>query len=124
MHRHSLELSISNTFKVVFKSYGCMVILPTISGEIGVLYDHVPIITSLKFGLIKLLDETNNIMSSFYIDSGVAQVNSFGVQLLCQEYHDASEVHYEKINEKIQLLSSLGSKDKKLAFYQKILTTI
>jgi F0F1-type ATP synthase epsilon subunit len=98
-----------------------MILLPSLEGEIGVLYNHIPIITGLQFGLINLLDQQNNVKMSFYIDEGIAQINREVVHVVCNQCTSAKELNIDTLEEKISLLTGFPNKISKLNFYQKIL---
>lgn len=50
-----------------------MVVIPGVDGNIGVLENHAPIITSLRPGLITVYKD-NEIQTKIFIDGGVAEV--------------------------------------------------
>ena len=119
-----LEVNIFSPLGLTFKEKATMVLLPGTDGELGVLHNHIPMILSLTFGLVKLLDEDGKISSSFYIDSGVAKIGNFDVNILCGQCSDAVIIDEEYLNKKIELLAKLGNKNSKLEFYQNILARI
>ena len=49
------------------------VVVPAFEGEIGILKDHIPIISFLKPGIIKVLTGTET--ESFYVDDGIVEFN-------------------------------------------------
>ena len=121
---HSLELNITTSRHISFREEGYMVLLPTIEGQIGVLYGHIPMLTSLAFGMVKLLDKDSKIIATFYIDGGAVQITNTAVNILCSCCADASALDKQSIENKINLLTSIGGKQSKLEFYNKILKHI
>ena len=55
-------LSKDNVFEVV---------IPAVEGEIGILKDHIPIISFLKPGIIKVFSETEE--QNFYVEDGIVE---------------------------------------------------
>ena len=119
-----LEVNIFNPLGLMSKEKAAMVLLPGADGELGVLYNHIPMILSLTFGLVKLLDEDGKVYTSFYIDSGVAKISNLDINILCGQCSDAVSIDEEYLNQKIDLLAKLGNKNSKLEFYQNILARI
>jgi len=119
-----LEVNIFNPLGLMSKEKAAMVLLPGADGELGVLYNHIPMILSLTFGLVKLLDEGGKVYASFYIDSGVAKISNLDINILCGQCCDAVSIDEEYLNQKINLLAKLGNKNSKLEFYQNILARI
>ena len=52
--KDSISVKISTPFKNEFKGQAYYIELPTISGIIGVMPNHIPIISALKNGIIKI----------------------------------------------------------------------
>ena len=55
-------LSKDNVFEVV---------IPAVEGEIGILRDHIPIISFLKPGIIRVFSESEE--QSFYVEDGIVE---------------------------------------------------
>ena len=121
---HNLQINISSPLGLLFQESSHMVLLPALDGEMGILYNHVPTIASLAFGLIKLLDEESNLLNSFYIDGGVVQINSSGVEILCYQCYEDKSVDINYILNKIALLKKIATKPSKLLFYEKVLAVM
>jgi F-type H+-transporting ATPase subunit epsilon len=94
------------------------------AGEIGVLSNHIPMILSLKFGLIKLFSDDGKMLASFYLDSGVAKISSLDVNILCGQCCDAANIDEAYLHKQIDLLSKPDNKNSKLEFYKNILAVI
>jgi F-type H+-transporting ATPase subunit epsilon len=117
---YNLELTIASPLRVLLKETSHMVLLPALEGEIGVLYNHIPVIVSLNFGLIKLVDSKNKITTSFYIDGGVARVTNTSVDVICNYMTESNGLNTEKLSAKMKLIASLAGKNDKMEFYKKI----
>ena len=47
------------------------VVVPAFEGEMGILKDHIPIISFLKPGIIKILSKSGN--ENYYIEDGIVE---------------------------------------------------
>ena len=54
-----LKLEIISPKERVFSAEAKQVVLPTESGEIGVLTGHIPLVTQLKLGVMKVINESS-----------------------------------------------------------------
>jgi len=63
-----MKLFIYNILKTIYEGSAESVTLPTTSGEITILPKHIPLVSSLKSGLLKY--STNSKPSSIDISSG------------------------------------------------------
>jgi F-type H+-transporting ATPase subunit epsilon len=119
-----IEVNIWNPLGIMFKKKAAMILLPALDGEIGVLSNHIPMILSLKFGLIKLFSDDGKMLASFYLDSGVAKISSLDVNILCGQCCDAANIDEAYLHKQIDLLSKPDNKNSKLEFYKNILAVI
>ena len=58
--------------KSIFKNETNEVTIPSYEGEMGILKDHVPLITFLRPGILKIIGETNQL---FFIEDGIVAVS-------------------------------------------------
>jgi F-type H+-transporting ATPase subunit epsilon len=72
------DLKVISTNKVIFKGSAKKIVIPTLSGEITVLNNHVPIISVIKKGEIKIVDSEDNTIKLFEVDGGVVDVRKSG----------------------------------------------
>ena len=120
----NLVVVISNPTGVLFEVKGNLLVLPALDGEMGVLYNHIPLVTSLKFGLMKLFDENKKITSRFYIDGGIAQIDKHRVDIICDECIECDILDQYNLSQKINFLINSTMREEKLEFYKQILTNI
>ena len=75
------KVEIVNPEKSFFSSENVTeVIIPAIEGEMGILKDHISIISFLKPGIIKIFSK--NIEEKFYIDDGIVEFNDNNLTVL------------------------------------------
>ena len=67
-----LKLEIISPKEKVFSTEAKQVVLPTESGEIGLLTGHIPLVTQLKLGALKVINESSQ--EAFAIQGGFAQL--------------------------------------------------
>lgn len=64
-----INLKIVAKDGIKFKGNAEIITVPSISGEITILANHIPILSGLKIGVIKITDE-NQKVSTIQIESG------------------------------------------------------
>jgi len=70
--KDSFKFEIVNPEKIIFSKDVKMVTLPSYEGDMGILKDHVPIITFLRPGIIKVeIDEKN--FEEFFVQDGTIE---------------------------------------------------
>ena len=89
---------MSNIFKIeiinpeklfLLKENVSEVIIPAFEGEIGILKDHIPIISFLRPGIIKIFKESN--LDSFYIEDGIIEFRDNSLTILTSFIFDLKE---------------------------------
>tara|TARA_Y100000816_G_C25936967_1_gene488652 strand:+ start:193 stop:579 length:387 start_codon:yes stop_codon:yes gene_type:complete len=65
------------------------VIIPAFEGEIGILKDHVSLITFLRPGLIKIKDESEKI---FFVEEGTVEFSNNNLLILTSTAKELSEL--------------------------------
>ena len=121
-----LKLEIISPKEKVFSTEAKQVVLPTESGQIGLLTGHIPLITQLKLGALKVINESGQ--EAFAIQGGFAQLVSDKISILTDEAIAASDLEASSIEASInavekQLASAESSSEKesltkRLKFYQ------
>ena len=73
-----------------------MVTVPGIEGQMGILDDHLPVVTFLKPGVINVEKNENKY---FFTTGGVVDFKNNSLSILCQEIFDVKDLTDEKISE-------------------------
>ena len=76
----SMKLSILTIDKPLFEGEAISVSLPGIYGRLQVLEHHIPLITALKKGTVRV--ETSEGMQEFFVESGTLEVRPEEVNVL------------------------------------------
>jgi len=75
-------------------------ILPSYEGEMGILKDHISIISFLKPGIIKILKSSENV-NSFFVEDGIIEFCNNNLTVLSSKIVDMKNLNKEKINQLI-----------------------
>ena len=87
---NSFKIEIINPEKLfLLKENVSEVIIPAFEGEIGILKDHIPIISFLRPGIIKIFKESN--LDSFYIEDGIIEFKDNSLTILTSFIFDLKE---------------------------------
>ena len=104
----TIQVDIVTPEKKIFSENDIVsVTVPGIEGEMGILHNHIPIISFLKPGTINI--ETKNKETKFFIADGVLEFNNNIVTILASEIYDLATINAftidqlkQKSKEKIQ----------------------
>jgi F-type H+-transporting ATPase subunit epsilon len=73
------------------------VVVPAFEGEIGILKDHISIISFLKPGIIKIYSKSGE--DSFYVNDGIIEFKNNNLSILTSLILDLKYIDKEKISE-------------------------
>ena len=76
------------------------VVVPAFEGEMGILKDHISIISFLKPGIIKVI--TGNQEDSFYVDDGIVEFKDNTLSILTSNIFDIKNSDKSKIEDMIK----------------------
>ncbi len=94
----TLQLDLVSPAKLLMSDAVGMVVVPGIEGYFGVLPDHMPLLSTLRPGVVTVHESVTAAPSkSFFVDGGFAEVNPSGCTLLVDEAIDVSELSSEAI---------------------------
>ena len=65
------------------------VVVPAFEGEMGILKDHISIISFLKPGIIKILSKSGN--ENFYVEDGIVEFKNNNLSILTSSIFNLSE---------------------------------
>ena len=117
----TFTVEIISPSETIIKSDTIEVIIPSYEGEIGILKDHIPLITFLRPGLIKIISETEKI---YFIEEGTVEFANNNLLILTSTAKQVSELGKENItkliNEAEEKINDkdLTDKDKYLLSYK------
>ena len=70
------------------------VVVPAYEGEMGILKDHISIISFLKPGIIKILSKSGN--ESYYIEDGIVEFKNNNLSILTSSIFDIADMDKSK----------------------------
>ena len=73
------------------------VVVPALEGEMGILKDHISIISFLKPGLIKVFSKSGE--EKYYIEDGIVEFKNNSLSVLTSSIFNIKDFDKDKINE-------------------------
>ena len=86
------------------------VVVPAFEGEMGILKDHISIISFLKPGIIKI--SSGNEENNFYVDDGIVEFKDNTLSILTSNIFDVKNSDKSKIQDMIKEAENDLSSDK------------
>ena len=98
---------MSNVFKVEIvnpeKSFlsredATEVVVPAFEGEMGILKDHISIISFLKPGLLKVIDSAS-VEETYYVEDGIIEFKNNCLSILTSNIFDIKKIDKNKVRD-------------------------
>ena len=107
------KIEIISPEKVIFSDKNVReVILPSYEGEIGILKDHISIVSFLRPGIVKILKSSENV-NSFFLQDGIIEFYNNNLTILSSKIINIKNLNKEKIDQLITETEKI-LKDEKL----------
>ncbi len=107
------KIEIVSPEKVIFSDKNVQeVILPSYEGEIGILKDHISIVSFLRPGIVKILKSSENV-NSFFLQDGIIEFYNNNLTILSSKIINIKNLNKEKIDQLITETEKI-LKDEKL----------
>ena len=84
------------------------VVVPAFEGEMGILKDHISIISFLKPGIIKILSKSGN--ENFYVEDGIVEFKNNNLSILTSTIFNLSEIDKVKQQDLLKLAEEEANK--------------
>ena len=91
-------IEIISPDRLILKKDVSEVVLPSFEGEMGILKDHIPLITFLRPGLIKIVEETEKIL---FVEDGTVEFANNNLLILTSTAKELSELNQNYVNKLI-----------------------
>ena len=88
-------LEIISPEKSILKTESSEVIIPSYEGEIGILKDHISLITFLRPGIIKILGDTEK---NYFVEEGTVEFSNNSLLILSSTAKEISELDKNSLN--------------------------
>lgn len=90
--------------KSIFKSDAIEATIPSFEGEMGILKDHIPLITFLRPGIIKIKDQ---IEKKYFIEDGTVEFSNNNLLILTSTAQELSNIDKNSLN---HIINKVGKK--------------
>ena len=90
----SLTVSILTPERVVYESAADFVVLPAMSGEMGILQNHLPVLAQLGLGEVRV--ESQGKIDIFAVLNGFAEVRDNKISIFAETAEMAEEIDAER----------------------------
>ena len=95
------KIEIVTPEKIIFSDDKVLeVILPSYEGEMGILKDHISIISFLRPGIIKILKSSENI-NSFFVQDGIIEFYNNNLTILSSNIINIKDFNKDNIDQLI-----------------------
>ena len=107
--------------KTILKSEATEVTIPSFEGQMGILKDHIPLITFLRPGLILVQNQEKK---KYFVEEGTVEFSDNNLLILTSTAKDLKNIEKNSINDLIEQAekklkdSSLSDKDKYVISYK------
>jgi ATP synthase F1 epsilon subunit len=83
------------------------IVVPAFEGEMGILKDHISIISFLKPGIIKILSKSGN--DSYYIEDGIIEFKNNNLSILTSSIFSLNDLDKSKKQDLLKLAEEEAS---------------
>ena len=73
------------------------VVVPAFEGEMGILKDHIPIISFLKPGIIKIFSKSGD--ESYYVEDGIVEFKNNNLSILTSKIFNLVDLDKSKLED-------------------------
>ena len=84
------------------------VVVPAFEGEMGILKDHISIISFLKPGIIKILSKSGD--ENYYVEDGIVEFKNNNLSILTSTIFNLSEIDKVKQQDLLKLAEEEANK--------------
>tara|TARA_B100001121_G_C18354719_1_gene464133 strand:+ start:202 stop:588 length:387 start_codon:yes stop_codon:yes gene_type:complete len=89
------KVEIISPDRSILKTECSEVIIPSYEGEMGILKNHIPLITFLRPGIIKILDQSN---TNYFVEEGTVEFANNILLILTSTAKDMSSMDKNSLN--------------------------
>ena len=109
----TISFDLVSPENLIFNEEVGMIIVPGKDGDFGVLSGHSKLMSSLRPGRIMIYSEDKNLLKSFFVSGGFAEVNPEKCIILAESVDDMSVLDKSIIQNSIQDLEKLDDSKSK-----------
>ena len=82
-------IEIISPDKIILQAEAKEVVIPSFEGEMGILKDHIPLITFLRPGLVNIIDEDKK---TFFVEEGTVEFSNNNLLILSSTSQELSKI--------------------------------
>ena len=101
----TISFDLVSPENLIFNDEVGMIIVPGKDGDFGVLPGHSKVMSSLRPGRVMVYGEGKNLLKSFFVSGGFAEVNPEKCIVLAESVDEVNTLDKSSIEKKIQELS-------------------
>jgi F-type H+-transporting ATPase subunit epsilon len=101
----SLNVRVITPDRVVWDANVEELILPSSTGQLGILTDHAPLLTALDIGVMRLKGDAG--WTSIVLMEGFAEVEENKVTILCNGAEEASSIDVKSAQDELERVNLL-----------------
>ena len=106
------KIEIVSPERLIFSDQSVQeVVLPSYEGEMGILKDHIPIISFLRPGIVKILKSSDNV-NSFFVQDGIIEFYNNNLTILSTKIINIKNLNKEKIDQLITEIEKILNDEK------------
>ena len=94
------------------------VVVPAFEGEMGILRDHISIISFLKPGVIKIFSKSGE--ENYYVEDGIVEFKNNNLSVLTSSIFNIKDMDKDKVNDLLEQ-AELSSKNSEITDQDKYL---
>ena len=105
----NFTIEIISPEKSIIKSSTTEVVIPSYEGEMGILKDHVPLITFLRPGVITIINVADK--KKFFVEEGTVEFSNNNLLILTSKAKELNDFNAELLEKSINEAEKKNSND-------------
>ncbi len=102
----NISFDLVSPEKLLFNDKVGMIIVPGKDGDLGILPGHSKVISTLRPGRVMIYGEDKNLLKSFFVSGGFAEINPEKCIVLAENVDELSYLEKSLVEKEIQQLES------------------
>tara|TARA_B100001248_G_scaffold68594_1_gene48423 strand:- start:2994 stop:3392 length:399 start_codon:yes stop_codon:yes gene_type:complete len=102
----NISFDLVSPENLIFNDKVGMIIVPGKDGDLGILPGHSKVISTLRPGRVMIYGEDKNLLKSFFVSGGFAEINPEKCIVLAENVDELSSLEKSLVEKEIQQLES------------------
>ena len=102
----NISFDLVSPENLLFSDKVGMIIVPGKDGDLGILPGHSKVISTLRPGRVMIYGEDKNLLKSFFVSGGFAEINPEKCIVLAENVEELSSLEKSLVEKEIQKLES------------------